>query len=225
MIAFVRTTAGNRRIMPWSFTAGLGLASAALLLSSAVALAQGGGASASGGTSSSAATSSVVPGSQTTIEQYWTPQRLLNAKPMELYPPVGADGLPIAPQGSADTSPSESGSGAPPSVEVPPSAGKVLIPPSMLPEPQAQSGDIPGATSSFGAYFTTSRVFPNKATKTYPYRTAGKLFFTKQGVGDFVCSASVLRPRIVVTAGHCVAQASTDPAVRHFYTNWLFIPA
>jgi hypothetical protein len=34
--------------------------------------------------------------SQADIEAYWTPERLLSAKPMEVHPEVGANGLPIA---------------------------------------------------------------------------------------------------------------------------------
>ena len=216
-----------RWVTPWYVVSGLALLCTALFISSVAAQAQSGGASSSsGGVSSVTVTSSAttVVG-QSTIEQYWTPQRLLDAKPVELHPPVGADGLPIAPQSLAETSPPVGNSGSPPSGKVPPNAGKVLIPPSLLPEPQSQNEIIPFATSSFGAFFTTSRVFPNNQVLRYPYSTAGKLFFTIQGVGTFVCSASALSPRIVVTAGHCVAQASPNPAARHFYTNWLFVPA
>jgi V8-like Glu-specific endopeptidase len=60
----------------------------------------------------------------------------------------------------------------------------------------------------------------------YPYRTAGKLFFRDPRTNrNSVCSASVLRPRIVVTAGHCVTRPSTDPAQRYFFTNFLFVPS
>ncbi len=162
------------------------------------------------------------------VEQYWTPQRLLSAKPMDLHPVTGRNGLPVAPEVPQDNSPPMGGAGGRPSVALPASESKILIPAQMLAQARAQAGDLessPEATSSFGAYFTTSRVFPDSTTTVYPARTAGKLFFTEQGVGNFVCSASVLRPRIVVTAGHCVAHPSTNPALRHFYTNWLFIPA
>lgn len=181
--------------------------------------------SAAGGVISSGATSVPSTADQAAVEQYWTPQRLLSAKPLELHPQVGTDGLPVAVQGLAETAAPVGESGAPPSVKKPTNVSKVLVPLSLLPAPQAQSEVMPFATSSYGAYFTTGRVFPNSATKTYPYSTTGKLFFTIQGTGNFMCTAAVLQPRIVVTAGHCVAQASTDPAVRHFYTNWLFVPA
>jgi len=48
-------------------------------------------------------------------------------------------------------------------------------------------------------------------------------FFNIPGQGDFVCSASVLRPRVVVTAGHCTHKGSGGTA--GFYTNFYFIPA
>ncbi|MBI3799300.1 MAG: trypsin-like serine protease [Deltaproteobacteria bacterium] len=209
----------------WCLASGLVFLWAAPLVLPGTAHAQSGSASSPGGMSSSATQSSAAALGQVPVEQYWTPRRLLNAKPVELHPQVGANGLPIAPQGLADTALPEGESGAPPSVKVPPNAGKVLIPPTLLPTLPVQTGVMPFATSNFGAYFTTSRVFPANAVQKYPYSTAGKLFFTIQGVGNFLCSASVLRPRIVVTAGHCVAEASTNPALRHFYTNWLFIPA
>ena len=85
---------------------------------------------------------------------------------------------------------------------------------------------MPEATSSFGARFTTGRVFPDAATTTYPNSTVGKLFFHDPRTGeDFVCSASVLRPRLIATAGHCVTHPSTVPAQRYFFTNFLFVPA
>ncbi len=85
---------------------------------------------------------------------------------------------------------------------------------------------VPDATSAFGAHFTTSRVFPDTTTVAYPYRTAGKLFFHDPRTGgNFVCSASVLRPRIIVTAGHCVTHPSTSASNRYFYSNFYFVPA
>ena len=186
------------------------------------------GSSSSGFTATSA---DEVTQEQAAVEQYWTPEQLLSAKPADLHPVVSRSGLPIAPEVPQDYSPPAGGGGAAPSITLPASESKILIPSSMLAQARAAASDSldlesePEATSSFGAFFTTSRVFPDVTTTVYPTRTAGKLFFTEQGVGNFVCSASVLRPRIVVTAGHCVAAPSTNPKLRHFYTNWLFIPA
>jgi V8-like Glu-specific endopeptidase len=42
-------------------------------------------------------------------------------------------------------------------------------------------------------------------------------------VGDFVCSAAVIKPRVVLTAGHCVH--SGDGTQNGWFTNFLFVPA
>src|SRR4029453_5174147 len=69
--------------------------------------------------------------------------------------------------------------------------------------------------------FTRSRVTPRSANLASPYKAAGKLFFTEPGVGDFQCSASIIKNRVIVTAAHSVF----DPVAKSFFTNWVFIPA
>jgi len=164
---------------------------------------------------------------QADINAYWTPERLLSAKPMEVHPEeVGADGFPIANQVPTQEAPSVFVGGAAPSVQIGNKASKVLVPEGFQLEAEPESGVGPLATSSFGAYFTTLRVFPDAATVTYPYSTAGQLFFTDPRTGgNFVCTASVLRLRVLVTAGHCVAHGSTTAANRYFYSNWMFVPS
>ena len=163
---------------------------------------------------------------QADIETYWTPERLLSAKPMEVHPEVGANGLPIANKIPTHAAPFVSVVGALPSVHIGSEASRVLAPNGFKLEPEPDSGVTPEATSSFGAYFTTLRVFPDAATTTYPYRTVGQLFFTDPRTGgNFVCSSSVLRWRVLVMAGHCVAHGSTTPADRYFYSKFLFVPS
>ena len=69
--------------------------------------------------------------------------------------------------------------------------------------------------------FSRSRVTPRTAVTADPYKAAGKLFFTEPGVGDFLCSASIIKKRVIVTAAHCLF----DPVAKSFFTNWVFIPA
>jgi V8-like Glu-specific endopeptidase len=81
----------------------------------------------------------------------------------------------------------------------------------------------PHSVGTEGAYFTSSRLVPLKADQMYPYRTVGKLFFTQPGEGDKVCSASVIKRRLILTAGHCVHPGSGVNSA--FFRNFLFIPA
>ena len=79
--------------------------------------------------------------------------------------------------------------------------------------------DANGASyGSSGLDFTRSRITPQSANKSVPYKTTGKIFFTEPGVGNFQCSGSTIALRIVITAAHCVHSGSA------FYTNWVFIP-
>ena len=70
--------------------------------------------------------------------------------------------------------------------------------------------------------FTTARVDTkaNNVSKTYPYSASGKLYF-KDGAVQYVCSASLIKRGIVVTAAHCV----NDYGNKRFYTNFQFVPA
>lgn len=70
--------------------------------------------------------------------------------------------------------------------------------------------------------YTTSRVdlSTNKESKVYPYRAAGKLYF-KDGTSTYMCSASLIKRGVAVTAAHCVSAFGEN----RFYTNFQFIPA
>ncbi|WP_442755654.1 trypsin-like serine peptidase [Methylocystis sp. JAN1] len=70
--------------------------------------------------------------------------------------------------------------------------------------------------------FTTSRsnAYYNTTTQYYPFRAAGKLFFLI-GNSTYVCSASLIKPGVIVTAAHCVANYGAN----QFYSGWQFVPA
>lgn len=90
--------------------------------------------------------------------------------------------------------------------------------------PAQMLGDSGIGSQEYGTsnhVFTTSRVNAqgNQTSKFYPYRAAGKLFFNI-GASTFVCSASLVKRGVVVTAAHCLADFGGS-----FYTNWRFVPA
>lgn len=73
-----------------------------------------------------------------------------------------------------------------------------------------------------GQTFTTNRVnaLGDNTQYYYPYRAAGKLFFNI-GSATYVCSASMIKPGVLVTAAHCVAAFGQSK----FYSNWVYVPA
>ena len=72
-----------------------------------------------------------------------------------------------------------------------------------------------------GQPYTTNRTNASSDTTTryYPFRAAGQLLF-KIGTGQYLCSASLIKKGIVVTAAHCVAGYGTNA----FYSGWQFAP-
>jgi len=80
-----------------------------------------------------------------------------------------------------------------------------------MPE-EAGTSNLPFSTArADGATGTTNRI--------YPFRAAGRLFFN-EGVDTFVCSASLIKKGIVLTAAHCVVTFGT----KRFHSNFHFVP-
>lgn len=68
--------------------------------------------------------------------------------------------------------------------------------------------------------FTTVRADLGGATnKMVPYKATGKLYFLI-GSNTYMCSASLIKNGVIVTAAHCVANYGEQ----QFYTGWQFIP-
>lgn len=151
---------------------------------------------------------------------YWTPERLANAQPMlplanpnaiALEAAAQASGTPVSLPGKRPTAPASADSAT------------RLYDPAQV-KIQIEAGDIESqAAGSYKAHFTSARVNPPALETIFPNRTVGKLFFTDNTGGKFVCSASVIRQRIVLTAGHCVHKGSGGSA--GFHRNFLFVPA
>lgn len=78
------------------------------------------------------------------------------------------------------------------------------------------------AYGSAGLPFTTSRVDMGglQLSKADYFRRAGRLFF-KVGADTGVCSASLIKPGVVVTAAHCVAEFGSNVG----YTSFQYVPA
>lgn len=174
-------------------------------------------------------------------KQYWTPERLRNATPMAPTTTLPNRGLSsprsaVSPEGATPTEPGSIVPGAPPTREFDPSQSEQILPPDAsggapradlsTSRPAVAPELQPEESGTGGAFFTTSRVFPDDAATAYPYATAGRLtFHDPVKNADFICSAAVLRRRIVVTAGHCVIHPDPDPKKAYFFEKFLFVPA
>lgn len=155
------------------------------------------------------------------VEAYWTPERLKSAVPMDM-PAADPSKKPSAAPASKGAPQRHLGSA--PTLDVGDDLKRQLFASKADKRSDARSEAEPTNFGTAGFYFTTSRLFPPAAAKAYPNSAAGQLFFSDivHG-GNFVCSASAISYRLVVTAGHCVAHG--DPSAPHFYANLLFVPA
>lgn len=151
------------------------------------------------------------------IAAYWTPERMASAKP--LTPAIVETGA--VPVESASSGVVRWSNGRPPEAGHAPNMGNFLYQPSFASEASPGTEATPNNAGTAGAHFTSSRVIPYNAIAGYPFRAAGKLFFS-DGPDNFICSASVIAFRIVVTAGHCVhAGVGGDPG---YFENFMFVP-
>ncbi|MEH1931539.1 trypsin-like serine peptidase [Nostoc sp.] len=151
-----------------------------------------------------------------TTQTFWSPERMRKAKPLPL--PRSSNGV-VTGVTIQDIGESQATSGAAPTVKVPINQQPLFTPD----EPKVQSNGIqPNNVGTKAARFTSSELIPLSADLSYPYAASGKLFFSKPE-GDFLCSAAVIKPRLILTAGHCVHRGSGGN--NGFYSNFLFVPA
>lgn len=99
--------------------------------------------------------------------------------------------------------------------------GDGITRPVFLGTPAPQLGVTPEDFGTNNHPFTTVRadLFGLNDNTVYPYRAAGRLTFNVPG-GSKYCSASLIKPGIVVTAAHCVANFGQ----KQFYSGWQFVP-
>ena len=167
---------------------------------------------------------------------YWTAERRATAIPRDMW----VQGFNASQRSPTPPAPAVSVPGALPTLSVPEAAeiGSTpassgdpywtqdrrdqAIPRDMGVSVSSQNAEVPlGFTYAYP--FTRYTVLPllywNNAAKKYPYTTIGKLFLTLSGV-NYVCSASVLRPHLLLTARHCVYDYPTST----WATNVIFDP-
>lgn len=152
------------------------------------------------------------------VRAYWTPERMASAQPMPM-PVVPIDVI-------QNQSELES---APPSEEPRFSAPGQFVgagaAPSLENDEALQTYDsdvLPPAKGTRGLNYTSTRLLPQTADVEIPYRTTGKLFFTDPNPngGPRSCTASIIRLRVLLTAGHCVNDGRGTT-----YQNFMFVPA
>ena len=95
----------------------------------------------------------------------------------------------------------------------------IKTPLSKITTPSKQLAPVDAGTS--GLPFSTARadLDPLATNEQYPFRAAGKLFFNINRQ-TYICSASLVKPGLVVTAAHCVAKYGSKSQ----YSGWEFHP-
>ena len=140
----------------------------------------------------------------------------VNARPMPL--PLAAGPIDMVPSlqdfGTPGFSPGAVGNGRTSPITLP------------LPTISDHDGDMKGPepyeVGTSNRPFSTARAdLATAATNTqYPYRASGKLYHKDASNNTFVCSASMIKRGVVVTAAHCVANYGHS----QYYHDWQFIP-
>lgn len=137
-----------------------------------------------------------------------------NAKPFPLPRNTSS------PKGQAELLNEAAAADAGPSIVVPGGEGDGKRSPTKLPRTKFFDENDGVAPQEYGSanhpYTTSVELYPSGNVN----RRAGKLFF-RDGSSSFVCSASLIKRGIVVTAAHCVSRFGQN----RFYTNIQFIPA
>lgn len=138
-----------------------------------------------------------TPKAMETDKEYWTPERLKNAKPMET-PTISEKELQKL---------------------------QMEAPQSAVEKPQIKEGSPPhrGNAEKKAMTKATTPGVPERANvNERPYWNGGKLYFTKPGGGDYVCSAQFTgQNNILLTAAHCVRDGTTGA----WNTNFKFFRA
>jgi V8-like Glu-specific endopeptidase len=160
------------------------------------------------------------PQSSSATSEYWTPERMKNAIPMDLKAVSTNVVAPRIQYLPPDAVPSFAPGFKPGSAPEQDSSAIFKIAGSQ-PHASAPFGP-PANPTDFANYAPFQRYrFPFKFTQ-YPMSTIGKLFFSRGGQ-NFVCSASVIGSGVIATAGHCVHAGSGGAG--GYSTGFQFCPS
>jgi V8-like Glu-specific endopeptidase len=169
----------------------------------------------------------------------WTDEDYKNAQPVQLPEAINEtdrsnfsfynDMSSSNDEESVDSEASVESEGQAPSVRIRPNFRDRLFIPDRLEKTLPKKPDVeqsveksklePYNVSPIGAHYTSSRLVPLQSDLSYPYKAVGKLFFKNHLNQPFLCSATVIKPRIILTAAHCVKSDG------RFQKNWQFVPA
>ena len=141
---------------------------------------------------------------------YWTPERIASAKPMDLL--VADQTSPGQPQAPIAPGPAVFGEGALPTLNLAFATGTEAAIPFLGANQLADPLDF--------TYTYPFNTYADPDNLKFPLVTVGTLFFTLQG-SNYRCSASVIRPHLLLTARHCVYDYSNHV----WATNVVFNPA
>jgi len=96
-------------------------------------------------------------------------------------------------------------------------------------QPEAYGNNAPQAIAPYTTARASATVLgytpdaASVAVTSYPWRAAGKLYFNI-GTNNYVCSASLIAPGLLITAAHCVFEFGANSAAG-YHTNFAFVPA
>ncbi|WP_051244512.1 trypsin-like serine peptidase [Azohydromonas australica] len=79
---------------------------------------------------------------------------------------------------------------------------------------------VPQAVGTGAIHFNSTRTYPRQQDGTYPSSAVGKLFFRDGAGNSYICTGSMIKPGVVLTAGHCVHSGSGDG----WYNSFTFVP-
>ncbi|MDR3556796.1 MAG: hypothetical protein P4L55_18745 [Syntrophobacteraceae bacterium] len=149
---------------------------------------------------------------------YWTPERMMHAKPCPTpHKPAAVQGAIAEPLGKA-TGAAGYYPGYDPDKKADQSADNTV---------NDRVGSLVSAGVSNGynypppqeTFFVMTSLY-GKISTPYPYKTIGKVFFVEEDGYDSQCSAASIGGRAVLTAAHCVCDGNGT-----YYTKWVFVPA